>query len=146
MLCPYCQNKETKVVDKRNNEETIRRRRECLKCERRWTTYEKPETIDLFIIKTSGIKENFNKEKLKKSFTKAANKTSITEKQIDNYINKIENKLRKQGTLNIQSKIIGDEVIKILKKADHVAYLRYASVYKEFTDKKDFRREIKNLT
>lgn len=145
MLCPYCKHEDTKVVDSRDATCGTRRRRECIKCERRFTTYEKPEIVDLYILKKSGIKENFCVHKLKKSFTKACNKTSITDEKIDKYIAKIEQKLKKQGTLNIPSQMIGDEVIKILKKADHVAYLRYASVYKEFTDKKDFKKEIKHL-
>lgn len=145
MLCPYCSNKETRVTDKRNIIGSIRRRRECMKCERRFTTYERPEVIDLFVIKKSGRKENFKKEKLKSSFNKACNKTQITEKQIDCFVDKIEKNLRKKGTLNIQSTMIGDMVTKILKRADKVAYLRFASVYKGFTDEKDFKKEIRNL-
>lgn len=145
MLCPYCQHEETKVVDSRDINDSTRRRRECEKCAKRFTTYERPDIIDLFVIKKSGEKQAFDKEKLKSSIKKACEKTSTTEQQINEWVDKIELQLRKHGTIDIQSKIIGDLVIKCLKKYDEVAYLRFASVYKQFSDAKDFKDEIKNL-
>lgn len=145
MLCPYCQHPETKVIDSRDVSESTRRRRECEKCEKRFTTYEKTEIIDLYVIKRSGAKEGFSREKLKASFIKACNKTPVAEEQINSAVEKIEQQLMKKGTINIPSQLIGEMAIKSLKKLDSVAYLRYASVFRGFSGIKDFKKEIKNL-
>ena len=145
MICPYCNNIKTKVVDKREteNSQITRRRRECLKCNKRFTTYEKIETPDLIIIKSDGRKEPFNREKLKTGLLKACEKRPISQEKIESTLNKIEAELREKNTNEIPSKIIGNLVIKNLKRLDKVAYMRFASVYRNFADVKDFEKELK---
>jgi len=143
MRCAFCSNGETRVIDKRDHNELTRRRRECLKCGKRFTTYERVENLNLNIIKKDGRKELFEKEKLKKGLIKALEKRPITLEKIDEVAEKIEMCLRKLKTKDIDSKFIGEKVIKELKKLDEVAYLRFASVYKDFKDCKDFEKEIK---
>lgn len=145
MICAFCSNKETKVVDKRDHNEITRRRRECLKCGKRFTTYERTENLNLNIIKKDGRKELFEKEKLKKGLIKALEKRPVTLEKIDNVADKIEMCLRKLKTKEISSKEIGEKVIKELKKLDEVAHLRFVSVYKDFKDCKDFEKEIKGV-
>ncbi|MBI4155238.1 transcriptional repressor NrdR [Candidatus Woesearchaeota archaeon] len=146
MKCPYCSNVESKVVDKRNNDtdSTIRRRRECLKCEKRYTTYERIET-DLMIIKKDERREPYNREKLKIGIQKSCEKRPINQEQIEKMIDDIENVLREQSTAEIKSNLIGQLVMKYLKKLDKVAFVRFASVYKEFDDPEDFIKTIRDV-
>ncbi|MDD5133679.1 MAG: transcriptional regulator NrdR [Candidatus Nanoarchaeia archaeon] len=141
MICPYCKHIETKVTDKRESGDTIRRRRECLKCENRFTTYEHIE-LDVNVIKKDGRTEPYNREKLKQGLVKACEKRPISREDIEKNVNEIEEKLLKQGG-EITSKSIGEIVMKTLKKMDKVAYIRFASVYKDFQDVKDFKEIIK---
>lgn len=143
MNCPFCGYAETKVTDKRDCDNSSRRRRECLKCERRFTTYERPE-IDLIVIKKDGVREEFNRDKLRLGFVKACEKRPVSREDMDNEINKIEESLLRKGG-EVKSKIIGELVMKALKKLDKVAYIRFASVYKEFEDIDDFKSEIKDI-
>jgi len=147
MKCPYCSNSESKVIDKRDIEDaqTIRRRRECLKCEKRWTTYEKVENLDLTVIKKDGTKEPFEKAKFEKGIRLCLEKRPITEERIVHLVGEIEGKLRSLGKGEISSAYIGELVMKKLKKLDEVAYMRFASVYKEFKDISSFKEEIKTL-
>lgn len=145
MRCAFCFHPETKVIDKRDHEEITRRRRECLKCNKRFTTYERVENLNLTVIKKDGRKEAFDREKIKRGLLRAFEKRPVTLEKIDEIVNKIETYLRKLKTKEIESKIIGEKVIKELKRIDDVAYLRFASVYKEFNDKKDFEKEIKEV-
>ena len=147
MKCPYCGDTETKVVDKRETGEfeATRRRRECLKCEKRFTTYERVENLNLIVIKKSGEKEPFDKEKIRKGILKACEKRPVTLEQIDKMVDKIEGEIRKLKTTEIKSEQIGKKVISALKKLDKVAYLRFASVYRSFDDVKDFEKEIKEI-
>ena len=147
MKCPYCQNTETKVTDKRDAEDfnATRRRRECLKCSKRFTTYEKIETSNLVVVKKDGIKEQYSREKLKKGLKKACEKRPVSEEKIDSEIDAIEMQLIKNENGEISSKDIGELAIKALKKLDKVAYIRFASVYREFTDLQDFEEELKKL-
>lgn len=145
MKCIFCGHSETKVVDSRESEDITRRRRECLKCEKRFTTYEKPESIQVYIIKKDGRRELFDREKLKKGISRACEKLPIPIEKIDNIINKIEAKLRTLDANEIQSKDLGEEVAKYLKQLDKVAYIRFASVYREFADIEDFKKEIHGL-
>ena len=147
MKCPFCGNTETKVVDKRETGEfeATRRRRECLKCEMRFTTYERVENLNLIVIKKSGGKEPFDKEKIRKGILRACEKRPVTLEQIDKIVDKIEGDIRKLKTVEIKSKQIGAKVINALKKLDKVAYLRFASVYRSFKDIKDFEKEIKEI-
>ncbi|MFA5175660.1 MAG: transcriptional regulator NrdR [Candidatus Nanoarchaeia archaeon] len=141
MICPYCKHIETKVTDKRESGDTIRRRRECLKCENRFTTYEHIE-LDVNVIKKDGRTEPYNREKLKQGLVKACEKRPISREDIEKNVNEIEEKLLKQGG-EITSKSIGEMVMKTLKKMDKVAYIRFASVYKDFQDVQDFKEIIK---
>jgi len=143
MICPYCGYEETKVTDKRDSEKASRRRRECLKCERRFTTYERPE-IDIKIIKKDGARQEFDRDKLKLGFVKACEKRPVSKEDIDLAMEKIEEYLLRKGG-EVKSHLIGELVMKHLKKLDKVAYVRFASVYKEFKDIRDFKTEIKDL-
>jgi transcriptional repressor NrdR len=145
MKCPYCFHEETKVVDSRESEDTTRRRRECLKCEKRFTTYEKVEGLDLFVIKKDGRREPFSIEKLKKGIITACEKRPIPSEKIDNVIDEVERDLRKKDSNEISTKEIGEIVMKKLKTLDKIAYIRFASVYKSFEDVDSFKDEIKKL-
>ncbi|MBS3133935.1 transcriptional regulator NrdR [Candidatus Woesearchaeota archaeon] len=146
MKCPYCFNEESKVMDKRDTEiNATRRRRECLKCSKRFTTYERIEDLDLAIIKKDGRREAFEKEKIKKGILKACEKRPVSIEQIDVTVDKIEAEIRKLKGKEIQSSIIGEKVMNRLKKLDKVAYIRFASVYRSFADITDFQKELKEL-
>ena len=145
MKCPYCSNKSLKVTNKRESPEGIRRRRECLKCKKRFTTYEKISEDDFYIIKKDKRREKFSREKLEKGIDKAFEKRPVSKEKIDKMINEIEEQLRRRGKREIKSSIIGELIIKKIKKLDNVAYIRFASVYRDFQDVKDFKRELKEL-
>ena len=145
MNCPFCAHKESKVTDKRASPFGIRRRRECLKCRKRFTTYEKIEQSELYVIKKDGRREKFQREKLEKGIERAFEKRPISQEKIQKMINEIEEQIRKRGKKGIKSFIIGDLVSKKIKKLDKVAYIRFASVYRDFQDVKEFKREIKEL-
>lgn len=147
MKCPYCSNSDTRVLDKRETEESnvTRRRRECLKCKKRFTTYERVETLDLTIVKKNGRRENFDRHKLLVGLLKACEKRSITREKIEKIVDDIESKLRAHKKTEIDSRFIGELVMKKLKKLDKVAYIRFASVYREFTDLDSFKREMEKL-
>ena len=146
MKCPYCNHPHLKVIDKRpTSSSEIRRRRECLKCKKRFTTYESIQRIDSTVIKKDGSKEPFSREKLKQGMLKALEKRPVTLEQIDTTINSIESELRKLKSKEIPSKLIGEKTISKLKKLDKIAYLRFASVYKSFKDIKDFEKEVREL-
>lgn len=144
MKCPFCSS-DTKVVDKRDAEDATRRRRECLnaRCKKRFTTYERAE-INLIVIKKDKRREPFNREKLKIGMIKACEKRPISQEQIEKAINEIETKLRSYGN-EVESKAIGELMIRKLKKIDKIAYVRFASVYREFEDIHEFRDTIKEL-
>jgi transcriptional repressor NrdR len=146
MKCPFCF-AETKVVDKRESGElgANRRRRECLRCGKRFTTYERIETPSLNVIKKDGAIETFDREKVKLGFIKACQKRPVTNEQIETAIDNIETDLRKKDSTEIKTKIIGDMVMKELKELDKVSYIRFASVYREFTDLGSFEKELEKL-
>ena len=147
MECPYCHHIETKVTDSRDTGSyTIRRRRECLKCNKRFTTYEYIEMTPVYIIKKDGRREKFERNKIKKGLMKALEKRPVSHEKIEEMINIIEDKIRKAGQEEIESSIIGEYVMDQLKKVDQVAYIRFASVYRSFADITFFEKEIKNLT
>ncbi len=145
MKCTYCNHSETKVIDSRESEDITRRRRECIKCKKRFTTYERPEPLQLYIIKKDNSRELFNREKLKKGILKACEKRPISIEKIDNAVNRIESKLKAFNAKEIQSKSLGEEVARHLKQLDKVAYIRFASVYREFAEIEDFKKEIQSL-
>ena len=147
MKCPYCLNVKTKVVDKRNTDElgSIRRRRECLACGKRFTTYERIELVGFSIIKKDGRRESFNRGKLRAGLLKACEKRPIPREEIEKLINGIEVELRNYEESEVSSSVIGKLVMDRLKDLDKVAYIRFASVYREFTDLKSFEKELKTL-
>lgn len=143
MKCPFCASLLTKVVDKRAVQSLgeIRRRRECLKCSRRFTTYEKLADFELLVIKKDGRKEPFEIEKLKKGILISLEKRPSTSK-VESLVENIERKVRKQGKREITSNAIGKMVLSELKKIDTIAYLRFASVYRGFENPEDFAKEL----
>ena len=144
MLCPYCSTDETKVTDKRDSKDETRRRRECLKCGKRFTTYERIEPVEIFVIKKDGRREPFSREKLKMGFVKACEKRPVSLEIIEQAISQIEEKLKQHGS-EITSRTIGEMVMRKLKSIDKIAYVRFASVYREFEDLDEFKKEIKEL-
>lgn len=149
MICPYCSSPDLRVVDKRDtqHESAIRRRRECQDCFKRFTTYERIETIELTVEKKDGSLEQFNREKLRRSIKKSVgNSTTIEEEQISRIIDDIEMRLLNRKSTIVSSSSIGKLVLTRLKNIDPVAYMRFASVYKEFQSIDDFDEEIKSLT
>lgn len=146
MKCPFCF-AETRVIDKRESEElgANRRRRECIRCGKRFTTYERIETPSLTVIKKDGRREIFNREKLKDGIAKACQKRTISNDEIEGILDSIETELRKKDSTEIRTNVIGDLVMKKLKKLDKVAYIRFASVYRDFTDLESFEKELERL-
>lgn len=134
-------------MDKRETDDLVvtRRRRECLKCAKRFTTYERVEGVNLIIVKKDGRRENFDKEKLKRGLLRACDKRPVSIEQIDGIIDRVEAQLRNLDTKEIKSSTVGDKITKELKKLDQVAYIRFASVYRSFADVTDFQKELKVL-
>lgn len=147
MKCPYCTSLETAVLESRESEDAsvLRRRRECNKCRKRFTTYERIENIDLKVVKKDGRKENFDREKVKKGLKKACEKRPVELDQIDRLIDDIELRLLNRKSTEISSSDIGRMVLTRLKKIDKVAYLRFASVFLEFGSVEEFGQEIKEI-
>ena len=147
MRCPYCGSRETEVVETRDSEdlETIRRRRACLTCEKRFTTYERVENVNLIVIKKDGKREQFNRDKLRSGILRACEKTTVPVEIIDKIVAEVERELRGGETVEIESKKIGQIIANKLKKIDKVAYIRFASVFKRFVDVEDFEKEVKRL-
>ncbi|MDO8621052.1 MAG: transcriptional regulator NrdR [Candidatus Levybacteria bacterium] len=147
MKCPYCGSKDSEVVETRDSEDldTIRRRRECLKCEKRFTTYERVENANLIVIKKDGKREQFNRDKLKNGIIRSCEKTTVSLETIDKLVTDIERELRGEDSVEIESKKIGQMVAARLKKLDKVAYIRFSSVFKRFVDIEDFEEEVKKL-
>jgi len=147
MKCPYCLNKKTKVVDKRDIPELndIRRRRECLHCGKRFTTYERVDFVKLTVIKKDDKRESFDRGKLLTGVLKACEKRPIPREKVEKLVGEIEAELRNYEELEIPSNVIGKLVMKKLRDLDKVAYIRFASVYREFTDLGSFEKELKKL-
>jgi transcriptional repressor NrdR len=146
MNCPYCNHSDTKVTDSRDTIAGIRRRRECLRCNKRFTTYEYIEMAPLFVIKKDSRREKFDRCKIKNGMMKALEKRPISTEKIEDMVDQIEEKIRRTGKGEIETKLIGEYVMAALKEVDHVAYIRFASVYRQFTDVTHFEQEVKNLT
>jgi len=146
MLCPYCNNSDTKVIDKRDldDEATSRRRRECLKCGKRFTTYERIESIDLKVVKKDGSIQKYNRDKLRKGILITVQKR-LTEDEVDEIVDDIEARLLKRKSTQTSTGDIGRMVLTRLKHRDTVSYLRFASVFLDFTDVEEFRDEIKKI-
>lgn len=147
MKCPICYFTDTKVVDSRVTSDglSIRRRRECLKCSFRFSTYEEVELLDLMIVKRDGRRESYSREKLLLGLKKALEKRPVTEDRFKKTIHSIERDLQKLRQSEITSKQVGLIVMKNLKKLDQIAYIRYASVYQSFKDADEFRKELNKL-
>ena len=147
MKCPYCGSKDTEVVETRDSEdlETIRRRRECIKCKKRFTTYERIENINLIVIKKAGRREQFDRDKLKRGIIRSCEKTKVSLEDIEKIVTEIERELRTADSVEIESKKIGQMVASRLKSLDKVAYIRFSSVFKRFVDVEDFEKEVKRL-
>jgi transcriptional repressor NrdR len=147
MKCPFCGSLDNKVIDSRlSREETeTRRRRECLACNRRFTTYEHVEKAPIMIVKKDGRREEFFKEKVRAGIMNACQKRRISVNVIEEFINELEQDLLEMGEHEIPSSIIGEKVMKKLHALDDVAYVRFASVYREFKDVHDFYSELKSL-
>jgi transcriptional repressor NrdR len=144
MECPYCSHPASKVTDKRKSPDGVRRRRECLKCRKRFTTHERVSREDFYVIKKDGRRERFSRDKLERGIEKAFEKRPVSKEKITDMINEIEEQLRKKGK-EIKSSVIGELIMKKLKKVDNVAYIRFASVYRNFQDADDFKNELKEL-
>ncbi len=147
MKCPFCGEIDNKVIDSRpgKNGDAIRRRRECIVCGRRFTTYEHIEEIPVTIIKKDGRREVFNSENVRSGIQKACEKRNISINVIDQFIDDLERDLKETGEKEIPSSIIGEKIMAKLHEIDDVAYVRFASVYREFKDVNDFVSELKGL-
>ncbi|WMJ82118.1 transcriptional regulator NrdR [Clostridium sp. MB40-C1] len=147
MKCPYCGFEESKVVDSRSTEDhrAIRRRRECLKCNKRYTTYEKVDDIPVLVIKRDCNREYFDKSKIISGLVKACQKRPVSRVQIDGIADEVEKKLSNDMITEIKSEIIGEMIMERLKDIDEVSYVRFASVYRQFKDVNTFIDEIKHL-
>ncbi len=147
MKCPFCGSEDNKVTDTRPGKEgkSVRRRRECLACSRRFTTYEYVEKSPLLVIKRDGREEPFDRQKLLLGIMTAAHKRPVTRVEIEKIVDEIEEGFCDLGNLTIPSKLVGEKVMKRLKELDEVAYVRFASVYRDFKDKEEFLKEVNGL-
>lgn len=145
MKCPFCNAADTKVIDSRPAENSIRRRRQCEVCGKRFTTYEKVETIPLMVVKKNDSREAYDRSKLEAGILRACHKRPISVDEINAMIDDIENQIISKEEKEIPSSVIGEIVIEHLRQLDDVAYVRFASVYREFKDVETFLREIEKL-
>lgn len=147
MKCPYCYHTESKVVDSRYTEghTCIRRRRECLECQERFTTYERLEDIPLMVVKKNGQRELFDRNKLMTGLLKACEKRPVSQKRLERLIDDIEKELRNEMRQEVKSSEIGELIMNNLKEIDEVAYVRFASVYRQFKDVNKFKQELERL-
>jgi transcriptional repressor NrdR len=146
MICPFCDHSDTKVVDKRESDAvSTRRRRECLGCHQRFTTYERVEQLDLAVVKHDGRRESFNPEKLKNGILLAAKKRPVTDEQVESLVEEVEAELRTGKRREVSADLIGALVMERLKAIDHVTYIRFASVCRGYTDVESFSREVSDL-
>lgn len=147
MRCPFCREPENKVIDSRESHEgaVIRRRRECLECKRRFTTYERVEELTPLIVKKDGRREAFDREKLLSGLKKACEKRPVSVDQLEHVVDDIERLLQESGEKEVPSSFLGGEVMKRLPALDEVAYVRFASVYRSFRDIAEFMNELKDI-
>jgi transcriptional repressor NrdR len=147
MQCPYCKSTDSEVVETRVSEDgtNIRRRRNCLACGKRYTTYERIENVTLIVQKKDGKREQFDREKLRTGVLRACEKTKVSVEQVNNIVDEIERELISGESVEIEAKKIGQMVAARLKKLDKIAYIRFASVFKRFVDVEDFEKELKRL-
>lgn len=148
MKCPFCATVETEVIETRDSEDatTTRRRRACIHCGKRFTTYERVEAEPLIVIKKDKRREQFNRQKLQRGILKAGEKTTLTLDTINSLVDKVERELRSADTSEIESQKIGKIVARELKKIDKLAYIRFASVFRQFVDLEDLEKELKKIS
>ncbi|MBT5330679.1 MAG: transcriptional regulator NrdR [Porticoccaceae bacterium] len=147
MHCPFCNTEDTKVIDSRLVAAggQIRRRRECVNCGERYTTYEMPELVMPYVVKTDGTREPFNEEKLRGGLQRALEKRPVDSEQVESAITRIKQSLRSTGEREVPSRMIGESLMETLHELDQVAYVRFASVYRQFEDIEEFRAELDKL-
>ncbi len=147
MRCPYCQSADSKVLDKRESpdQSSTRRRRQCLDCKKRFTTYEYVENVDIVVVKKDGSRERFDRNKLKTGIVRSCEKRPVSLDRIDRIVDEILSHVLKRSSKEVPAKLIGELVMKQLKKVDKVAYIRFASVYREFADLESFESELQKL-
>lgn len=147
LFCPTCRKSETRVVDSRDDETVVRRRRECLdpRCKHRFTTYERMEAPRLFVVKKDGRREQYNREKIIGGLRKACEKRPISENQMEAVAADLERELFARGESEVAAALVGEKLMESLKKLDPVAYIRFASVYRSFRDVESFREELAAL-
>ena len=145
MKCPYCGFNDSKVIDSRELDDRVRRRRQCLKCQARFSTYESVVARSLYVIKKDGRREEFQREKLARGIGKACEKRPLPVGTVDKVVDDIESELYKTGKAEVAGSIIGDMVMERLKKLDHIAYIRFASVYRDFADIGSLKQAVDDL-
>ncbi len=147
MRCPFCQAQDSRVLDSRASEEqsTVRRRRECIACQRRFTTYERVELTPLMVVKKDHSREEFDREKVRRGISRACEKRPITSEQIETLVDAVERELRTDFEREVAASEVGARVMRLLRMLDGVAYVRFASVYREFRDVQTFAEEILQL-
>ena len=146
MQCPYCNYKESKVVDSRHTDSnSIRRRRECESCKKRYTTYETIETTPVTVVKKDNTREYFDREKIKNGLIKSCEKRPVSIDQIESVVSYIENQINKNYMTEVETRLIGEMIMDKLKDIDEVSYVRFASVYRQFKDINTFVSELKNI-
>jgi transcriptional repressor NrdR len=145
MICQNCRKSETRVVDSRDDESVVRRRRECLTCKHRFTTYECVEAPRLFIVKKDGRREQYNRDKVLSGLRRACEKRPVAEAQMDEMVATIERELFARGENEVPGTLVGEKLMEALKRVDPVAYIRFASVYRSFRDVESFQAELAEL-
>ena len=147
MKCPFCSSDEDKVIDSRSSNEgkSVRRRRECLKCDKRFTTYEYVEEIPLMVIKKDGRREAFDRNKIISGIMKACEKRPVSVEKVEGIVDRVEKELQKSFDKEVKAQVVGELVMDLMHKVDEVAYVRFASVYRQFKDINQFMKELKDL-
>ncbi|HEY0798476.1 MAG TPA: transcriptional regulator NrdR, partial [Candidatus Baltobacteraceae bacterium] len=144
-ICPACRKSETRVVDSRDDENVVRRRRECLGCKHRFTTYERMEAPRLFVVKKDGRREQYNRDKIFTGLRRACEKRPVSDAQMEETVAVLERELFSRGENEVPATLIGEKLMESLKQLDKVAYIRFASVYRSFRDVESFQAELADL-
>ncbi len=145
LICPTCRKSETRVVDSRDDESVVRRRRECLDCKSRFTTYERMEAPRLFVVKKDGRREQYNRDKVLTGLRRACEKRPVSEAQMEEIVAGLERELFSRGENEVPTTMLGEKLMEALKRLDKVAYIRFASVYRSFDDIGSFQAELAEL-
>lgn len=145
MRCPFCTAVDSKVVDSRDTESGIRRRRECLSCGKRFTTYERIEAVPFYVVKKDGRREEFNRQKLVSGLVMASKKRDVAPQRLEALVDDVENTLRSRNLTEAPSRQVGEMIMERLRDVDEIAYIRFASVYRSFKDANQMRSEIEDI-